>query len=103
MTKLDRADVRITADQHAKHAYVYIRQSSPGQVTHNTESTDLQYQLVERAVQLGWPRDRVRIIDHDLGKSGATADHRTGFQQLIADIGLTRVGLLISLDASRLA
>jgi DNA invertase Pin-like site-specific DNA recombinase len=102
MTNLERADAGITADQRAKHAYVYVRQSSLGQVARNTESTELQYQLVERAVQLGWPRDRVRVID-DLGKSGTTADHRTGFQQLIAEIGLAQVGLLISLDASRLA
>jgi DNA invertase Pin-like site-specific DNA recombinase/uncharacterized protein YndB with AHSA1/START domain len=103
MTNLQQADARITADQRAKHAYIYVRQSSLGQVIHNTESTDLQYQLVERAVQLGWPRDRVIVIDDDLGKSGTASDHRTGFQLLIADIGLARVGLLISLDASRLA
>jgi hypothetical protein len=67
MTNLEPADLRITAEMRAKYAYIYIRQSSLGQVTHNTESTDLQYQLVERAVQFGWPRDRVRIIDDDLG------------------------------------
>ena len=63
----------------------------------------MQYELVERAVRLGWPRDRVKIIDEDLGKSGASAEHRQGFQYLMAEIGLARVGLVISLDASRLA
>ena len=66
-------------------------------------STDLQYHLVERIVALGWPRERVHIIDEDLGKSGASADQRLGFQRLLADIGLARVGLVTSFDASRLA
>jgi DNA invertase Pin-like site-specific DNA recombinase len=70
---------------------------------HHGESTDLQYQLVERAVRLGWPRERVHVIDEDLGKSGATSTERQGFQSLIADIGLGRVGLVLSFDASRLA
>lgn len=94
---------KVTAAHRAKLAYVYIRQSSLGQVVRHSESTDLQYRLVERAVSFGWPRDRVQIIDDDLGKSGASAEHRLGFQSLIADVGLGRVGLVISLDASRLA
>ena len=67
------------------------------------ESTELQYRLVERAMALGWPRERIRVIDEDLGKSGCSSDQRLGFQQLIAEIGLGRVGLVLSLDASRLA
>ena len=63
----------------------------------------MQYQLVERATQLGWPADRVQVIDEDLGKSGASAEHRSGFQYLMTEIGLDRVGLVLSLDASRLA
>jgi DNA invertase Pin-like site-specific DNA recombinase len=94
---------KVTAAHRAKLAYVYIRQSSLQQVLRHGESTDLQYQLVERAVQLGWPADRVQIIDDDLGKSGASAAQRHGFQFLIAEVGLGRVGLVISLDASRLA
>jgi hypothetical protein len=58
----------VTASHRAKLAYVYVRQSSLGQVTRHTESTDLQYRLVERAVALGWPRERVHTIDVDLGK-----------------------------------
>lgn len=94
---------KITAVQLARLAYVYVRQSSLGQVLRHRESTDLQYQLVERAEHLGWPRDRIEIIDEDLGKSGASAAERTGFQHLIAEVGLGRVGLVISFDASRLA
>jgi hypothetical protein len=92
-----------TTDQRAKMAYVYIRQSSLMQVTRHGESTDLQYSLVQRAVALGWPRERVELIDEDLGKSGAHAEARGGFQRLLAEISLARVGLVLSFDASRLA
>jgi DNA invertase Pin-like site-specific DNA recombinase len=93
----------VTASHRAKLAYVYIRQSSVGQVIRHRESTDLQYCLVARAVNLGWPRDRIQVIDDDLGKSGVSAEHRLGFQSLIADVGLGQVGLVLSLDASRMA
>jgi DNA invertase Pin-like site-specific DNA recombinase len=92
-----------TTEQRAKMAYVYIRQSSLMQVTRHAESTELQYALVERAVKLGWPRERVEIIDEDLGKSGADAFARGGFQYLLAEISLARAGLVLSFDASRLA
>ena len=92
-----------TTDQRAKMAYVYIRQSSLMQVTRHGESTDLQYSLVQRAVALGWPRERVELIDEDLGKSGAHAEIRGGFQRLLAEMSLARVGLVLSFDASRLA
>jgi DNA invertase Pin-like site-specific DNA recombinase len=92
-----------TTEQRAKMAYVYIRQSSLMQVTRHGESTDLQYSLVQRAMALGWPRERVELIDEDLGKSGAYAEARGGFQRLLAEISLARVGLVLSFDASRLA
>jgi len=92
-----------TTEQRAKMAYVYIRQSSLMQVTRHAESTELQYSLVERAVKLGWPRERVEVIDEDLGKSGADAFARGGFQYLLAEISLARAGLVLSFDASRLA
>src|SRR5947209_5184 len=92
-----------TTAHRAKMAYVYIRQSSLMQVTRHAESTDLQYSLVERAVALGWPRERIEIIDEDLGKSGAQAEARGGFQRLLAEISLARAGLVLSFDASRLA
>jgi len=99
----DSLSSKVTTEHRARLAYVYVRQSSLSQVIRHGESTDLQYRLVERAVQLGWPRERVKVIDEDLGKSGASAEHRAGFQSLIAEIGLARVGLVLSLDASRLA
>ena len=73
-----------TAAHRAKLAYVYVRQSSVQQVRQHQESTELQYRLVERAVGLGWPRERVHVIDEDLGRSGATSDARHGFQRLLA-------------------
>ncbi|PHK93466.1 transposase [Pseudoroseomonas rhizosphaerae] len=94
---------RVTTAHRAKLAYVYIRQSSAGQVRQHQESTELQYRLVDRAAGLGWPRERIAVIDDDLGKSGATSAGRQGFQHLIAEIGLGKAGLVLSLDASRLA
>jgi len=97
------ADERVTTAHRAKLAYVYVRQSSLNQVKHHQESTQLQYRLVDRAVALGWPHGRVHIIDDDLGKSGADSTERHGFQKLMAEIGLGNAGLVVSLDASRLA
>jgi DNA invertase Pin-like site-specific DNA recombinase len=96
-------DERITTAHRAKLAYVYVRQSSPGQVRHHQESTALQYRLVERAALFGWPRERVHVVDDDLGKSGTSSRDRQGFQALIAEVGLGKAGLVMSLDASRLA
>lgn len=84
-------------------AYVYVRQSTPGQVLENRESTERQYQLQARAVALGWSPSRVEIIDEDQGRTGSTAAHRTGFQRLVSDVGLGRVGIVLMLEASRLA
>ena len=103
MVEVSEPRSKVTVEQRAKLAYVYVRQSSVGQVTHHRESTDLQYQLVKRGVQLGWPEERVKVIDEDLGKSGTSATERQGFQHLMAEIGLSRVGIVISFDASRLA
>ncbi|MEP9390078.1 recombinase family protein [Mesorhizobium sp. KR9-304] len=96
-------DERVTAEHRGKLVYIYVRQSSVNQVRHHQESTELQYRLVDRAVALGWPHERVHVIDEDLGKSGAGAVERAGFKKLIAEIGLGNAGLVISLDASRLA
>jgi DNA invertase Pin-like site-specific DNA recombinase len=97
------SDDRISTVHRAKLAYVYVRQSSVGQIRHHQESTALQYRLVDRALGLGWPRERVEVIDNDLGKSGAEAHQRYGFQRLIAEVGLGHAGLVLSYDASRLA
>ena len=96
-------DEQISTAHRAKRAYIYVRQSSVNQMKHHRESTELQYRLVDRAVRFGWPRERVEVIDEDLGKSGAGGSDRSGFQKLIAEIGLGNAGLVVSLDASRLA
>lgn len=103
MLSATAADERINTAHRAKLAYVYVRQSSVGQLRHHQESTTLQYRLVDRALGLGWPRERVEVIDEDLGKSGADAQQRHGFQRLIAEVGLGHAGLVLSFDASRLA
>jgi resolvase-like protein len=90
--------------QHLERlAVVYVRQSSPRQVLENRESTALQYNLAQRAVAYGWPEDRVLTIDDDLGQSGRTAENRLGFQRLLAEVGLSHVGLVLGIEMSRLA
>lgn len=103
MNRAEIISTKITTAHRAKLAYIYVRQSSLSQVLRHGESTTLQYRLVERAVGLGWSRERVQVIDEDLGKSGSSTQQRLGFQQLTAEIGLGRVGLVLSWDASRLA
>lgn len=103
LTTRDEADKRVTTARRTKLAYVYVRQSSAGQVRQHQESTELQYRLVDRAAALGWSRAQIVVIDDDLGKSGRSGAERCGFQRLVADIGLSKVGLVLSLDASRLA
>ncbi|MFV2066969.1 MAG: recombinase family protein [Pirellulales bacterium] len=84
-------------------ALVYVRQSTAQQVLNNRESTARQYSLVELAVQLGWPADRVEVIDEDQAQSGSTAEGREGFQRLLAEVGLDHVGIILGLELSRLA
>ena len=86
-----------------KRAVVYVRQSTPHQVAENRESADLQYQLVRRAVELGWPEPRTLVIDEDQGKGGQSADNRPGFQRLLAEISLGHVGIVLGREMSRLA
>jgi len=82
---------------------VYVRQSTPQQMVRHQESTRLQYGLVERALRLGWPRERTVVLDDDLGRSGATAEGRPGFQRLVAEVGLDHVGVIFGIEMSRLA
>jgi DNA invertase Pin-like site-specific DNA recombinase len=103
LNTLVNSEDRVTTAHRSKLAYIYVRQSTAGQVRQHQESTELQYRLVDRATLFGWPRERIEVIDDDLGKSGATSDGRFGFQRLIAEIGLGKAGLVLSLDASRLA
>jgi DNA invertase Pin-like site-specific DNA recombinase len=84
-------------------AVVYVRQSTPQQVLDHKESTARQYALADRAVALGWARDRITTIDDDLGKSGQSIEGRPGFQRLLAEVALDRVGLILGLEMSRLA
>ncbi|BAS60196.1 hypothetical protein NIES2135_65480 (plasmid) [Leptolyngbya boryana NIES-2135] len=84
-------------------AVVYVRQSTLQQVLEHQESTRLQYGLVDRAEALGWQRERVLVIDEDLGKSGTTAVGRSGFQRLVAEVSLNHVGLILGIEMSRLA
>lgn len=86
-----------------RRAYVYVRQSSPAQVQHNRESTDRQYKLVERAVQLGWPQPHVKVIDEDLAQSGSGSIERSGFTTMTAEVALGHVGLILSIEVSRVA
>src|SRR6201984_3761244 len=83
-------------------AYVYLRQSTPGQVEHNRESTARQYALADRACQLGWAQEQVVIIDEDLGVSGSGIDKRSGFARLTSEVALTHVGIVLGLVVSPL-
>jgi DNA invertase Pin-like site-specific DNA recombinase len=84
-------------------AVVSVRQSTMQQVLDHQESTRWQYGLVQRARAWGWSEARVLVIDEDLGQSGATAEGRQGFQQLVAEVGLDHVGLVLGIEMSRLA
>jgi DNA invertase Pin-like site-specific DNA recombinase len=96
-------ELRVTQQHLAHDAYLYIRQSTPRQVLENTESTQRQYALRDRAVALGWPLERVHVIDCDLGKSGSQSAGRDGFQKLVSEVALGKAGLVMGLEVSRLA
>jgi DNA invertase Pin-like site-specific DNA recombinase len=94
---------KVTASHLKRDAYLYIRQSTLRQVLENSESTKRQYALRERAVALGWPIERIVVIDHDLGQSGASAADREGFQRLVSEVGMGHAGIVLGLEVSRLA
>jgi DNA invertase Pin-like site-specific DNA recombinase len=94
--KIQEAHLRRTA-------YVYIRQSSATQVLINRESTERQYQLSERAAQLGWSRTQIQVIDEDLAQTASGVVIRHGFAQMIQEVGLGQVGIILCLEASRIA
>ena len=92
------------SDSHLRRAaFVYVRQSTQSQTERNTESTELQYALVARATELGFAREAVVVIDEDLGVSGSGEAERSGFARLAAEVGLGHAGLVLGLEASRLA
>jgi DNA invertase Pin-like site-specific DNA recombinase len=98
------ARVAKVRDSHlSRKAIVYVRQSSSQQVAEHKESTARQYALADLAVALGWSPDRVEIVDQDQGRSGQTTAGRLGFQYILAELGLDHVGIVLGLEASRLA
>ena len=86
-----------------RDAYIYVRQSTLAQTVRNTESLLRQYDLAGRARQLGWAEHQIVVVDDDLGRSGASAQGRKGFSDLVADVGLGKAGIVLSLESSRLA
>ena len=94
---------KITSSHLSRAAVIYVRQSTLIQVERNTESTARQYDLVNRARQLGWPREAIRVIDGDLGISGSVTGQRAGFEGMVAEVALGQVGIILALEASRLA
>lgn len=94
---------KVTAEHLRRAAYLYVRQSTLRQVLENTTSTDRQYALRGRAVALGWAAEQVVVVDDDLGRSGASAEGREGFQRLVGDVGMGKAGVVIGLEVSRLA
>jgi DNA invertase Pin-like site-specific DNA recombinase len=94
---------RITVSHLKRKAYLYVRQSTLYQTEQNPESLERQYDFRNQALGLGWHQDQVVTLDEDLGQSGAEAAHRTDFQRLVADVGLGQVGVVLSLEISRLA
>lgn len=94
---------KIRANHLERYAYVYVRQSDPNQVLNHQESTRRQYDLRHRARQLGWPDERIVVIDEDLGHSASDASQvRTGFERLVTDLFVGRVGAILSVEISRL-
>src|SRR5438105_4683139 len=94
---------KVQSDHLDRNAIIYVRQSSLMQVRDNTASTMRQYDLVQRAVSLGWAREHIQVIDQDQGHSGASTVGRDGFQALVAEVGLKHCGAVLSLEVSRLA
>ena len=97
------SESKVTTAHRGRAAVVYVRQSTVAQISRNRESTTRQYDLAARAAELGWPRSAVRVIDDDLGVSGASATGRSGFAELAAQVGLGQVGIVLALEVSRLA
>jgi DNA invertase Pin-like site-specific DNA recombinase len=103
MTSIAEVRAKIRPEHLDREAYVYVRQSSPQQVEYHRESRRRQYDLAAWAHQAGWPNERIVVVDEDQGKSGARPQTRAGFGRLISRVGRGEVGIVISLEASRLA
>lgn len=98
-----RDNQKIKADHLQRTAYIYIRQSTAAQVEFNRESTERQYKLKDRAIDLGWPTQQIRVIDQDLAQSGSSTSQRKGFGEMISEVALGKVGLILSIEVSRVA
>src|SRR3954471_23401063 len=98
-----RATSKIRDRHHDRLAMVYVRQSSPQQVLENRESRERQYALAPFAQRLGWAAERVMIVDEDQGRSGKSADKRSGFQRLMTEVSLNHVGIVLGLELCRLS
>ena len=96
-------DNKIKPTHLQRAAFVYVRQSTPAQLERNRESTDRQYKLVERAMALGWHRQQITVVDEDLGISGSTTLNRSGFATMTAELALGKIGIVLSLEVSRMA
>ena len=94
---------KIQEHHRRKPAYIYLRQSTPGQVLHRRESTERQYALGEKARELGWNESLIRTLDQDLGKTGTEMTRREDFKTLVADVSMGQVGAVFALEVSRLA
>jgi hypothetical protein len=103
MNMSQRANQKVTASHLKRQAYCYVRQSTLKQVFENTESTKRQYALRDRAVALGWPVVQIVTVDSDLGETATSVADRKGFQKLMTEVSLGRVGLVMGLEVSRLA
>ena len=96
-------NTKVQAIHLARRALIYVRQSTFVQIQKNRESTLRQYDLAARAQELGWRQDEVTVIDEDQGHSGATTQGRPGFGRLMSEVALGHVGIVLAIEASRLA
>jgi len=94
---------KIAEHHRSRPAYIYLRQSTPGQVRHHQESTERQYALREKALELGWSESLIHTLDRDLGKTGTEMAGREDFKTLVADVSMGQVGAVFALEVSRLA
>ena len=94
---------KIRACHLARDAWLYIRQSSPRQVMENKESARRQYGLRDKAAELGWHREQIRTVDCDQAESGKSDVERRGFREMVAEVGMGKVGIVLALEVSRLS
>src|SRR5712692_7273799 len=103
MREASQTSQKVNAHHLGRDAYLYVRQSTMRQVVENTESSERQYALRRRAVALGWPEEQIVVVDCDQGHSAASVADREGFQKLVGEVGMARVGMVLGLEVSRLA